>query len=37
VTGAHGTFGNDFADVLVRIDPNFELVPPSRLLAGVDY
>jgi hypothetical protein len=36
-TGARGTIDAGLADALVHVDPRFELVPPSRLLRGVDY
>jgi len=37
-SNAHGTFDNDFADWVVKSDPNhFEYVPPSQYLKGIDY
>jgi hypothetical protein len=35
--GAHGTVGSNFADTLVKGNPNYQKVPAKDLLAGVDY
>jgi len=36
-TGDHATVGSNFADTLVQGNPNFQKVPASGLLRGVDY
>jgi hypothetical protein len=36
-TGRHDTVDSDFADTLVQGNPNYQKVPASGLLRGVDY
>jgi hypothetical protein len=36
-TGVHSTIDSDFADDLVRSNPNYQKVPAQNLLRGVDY
>ncbi len=36
-TGRHSTIGSGFAAALVRDDRNYQTVPPSQLLRGIDY
>jgi hypothetical protein len=36
-TGVHSTVDSGFADALVQGDPNYQKVPASELLRGVDY
>jgi len=36
-TGQHSTLDSNFADTLVRDNPNYQKVPAANLLRGVDY
>jgi hypothetical protein len=37
VTGEHATIGANWADALVKSDPNFTIVPLKQYIKGVDY